>query len=106
VAPVDGDVMDRIMAAPRAAEVVANPPESPDLAELKARYGTEDEDELIYRAFLPQTDIDRMRAAGPVRRDYPLLASPELEQVRRLMQLTKLPLVEIKTAGLSVSLRR
>ncbi|MEL0253292.1 MAG: pyruvate carboxylase, partial [Novosphingobium sp.] len=74
VAPVDADVLDKIMAAPRAREVIANPPEMPDLDELKKRYGTEDDDELIYRAFVPQPDIDKMRAAGPVRRDFPLLS--------------------------------
>ncbi len=105
VAPVDGDVLDRIMAAPRAAEVLANPPEQPGLAELKKQYGTEDEDELIYRAFLPQPDIDKMRAAGPVKRDFPLLSSPELEQVRKLMQVAKLPVIELKSAGLNISLR-
>lgn len=106
VAPVDQDVLDRIMASPRAAEVLAHPPEQPDLAELKRRYGTEDEDELIYRAFLPQPDIDKMRAAGPVKRDFPLMSSPELEQVRKLMALTRLPVVEVRSGTLDVSLRR
>lgn len=106
VAPVDANVLDKIMAAPRAKEVLANPPETPDLDELKKRYGTEDEDELIYRAFVPQPDIDKMRAAGPVRRDYPLLSSPELEDVRKLMQIATIPVVEMKSEGLEISLRR
>ena len=106
VAPVDPDVLDRIMDAPRAKEVLANPPQHPDLDELKKQYGTEDEDELIYRAFIPQADIDRMRAAGPVRRDYPLLSSPELEQVRKLMTIANVPVVELRSAGLDISLRR
>ena len=71
-----------------------------------ALHGTEDEDELIYRAFLPQADIDKMRAAGPVQQDYPLMSSPELEQVGKLMAVAKLPVVEIKSAGLEISLRR
>ena len=106
VAPVDPEVMDRIMAAPRAKEVLANPPEALDLDELKKLHGTEDEDELIYRAFLPQADIDKMRAAGPVRQDFPLMSSPELEQVRKLMEIANVPVVEIKSAGLDISLRR
>lgn len=106
VAPVDADVLDRIMAAPRAKDVMAQPPEMPDLDTLKKRYGTQDEDELLYRAFVPQPDIDKMRAAGPVRRDYPLLSSPELEDVRKLMQVATLPVVELKSEGLSLSLRR
>lgn len=86
--------------------MLANPPEQTDLATLKRRYGTEDEDTLIYRAFLPQADIEKMLAAGPVRRDYPLLSSPELEQVRKLMGAVKVPFFEMKMAGLSVSLQR
>jgi oxaloacetate decarboxylase (Na+ extruding) subunit alpha len=106
VAPVDANVMDKIMSADRAKEVLAHPPEQPSLDDIKAQYGTQDEDELIYRAFLPQADIDKMRAAGPVRRDYPMLSSPELEQVRTLMKMTSLPVIEVKGAGLDVSLRR
>ena len=106
VAPVDPDVLDKIMASPRAKDVLANPPEQPDLTTLKKRYGTEDEDMLIYRAFLPQADIEKMQAAGPVRRDYPLLSSPELEQLRKLMKVTTLPVVEMTSPGFSFSLRR
>ncbi len=106
VAPVDPDVLDRIMAAPRAKEVLANPPESPDLDTLKQQHGTEDEDELIYRAFLPQSDIDAMRAAGPVRQDYPMLSSPELDQVRKLMQMAEVPLLQIRSEAMDLTLRR
>ncbi|RIV81957.1 pyruvate carboxylase [Aurantiacibacter xanthus] len=106
VAPVDPEVMDRIMSSPRAREVLDNPPADPDLDELKKQYGTEDLDELIYRATVPQADIDKMRAAGPVRRDYPLLSSPELEQARKLMEIARSPVVEVKTAGMDISLRR
>ena len=106
VAPIDPEVLDRIMAAPRAKEVVANPPESPDVEELKKRHDTQDEDELIYRAFLPQSDIDAMRAAGPVKQDYPLLSSPELEQVRKLMQLADVPLIQIRSETMDLTLRQ
>ncbi len=106
VAPIDPNVLDRIMASPRAKEVIDNPPADPELEELKTQYGTDDLDELIMRASVPQADIDKMRAAGPVQRDYPLMSSPELEQVRKLMAIATLPVVEIKSAGLNISLRR
>lgn len=106
VAPIDLDVFDRIMSSARAKEVVDNPPLDPDLDELIRQYGTEDLDELIYRATVPEADIDKMRAAGPVRRDYPLMSSPELDQVRQLMSLTTLPVVEVKSAVMTMSLRR
>lgn len=106
VAPVDPDVMDRIMNSARAKEVLANPPADPDLDELMKQYGTTDEDELILRATVPQADIDKMRAAGPVRRDYPLLSTPELDQVRKLMTVATMPVVEIKTGTMDITLIR
>lgn len=106
VAPVDPDVMDRIMNSARAKEVLVNPPADPDLDELMKQYGTTDEDELILRATVPQADIDKMRAAGPVRRDYPLLSTPELDQVRKLMTVATMPVVEIKTGTMDIALSR
>jgi oxaloacetate decarboxylase alpha subunit len=47
-----------------------------------------------------------MRAAGPVARDYPMLASPELERVRKLMSLATAPLVQIRSAELDLTMRR
>src|SRR6202051_4038933 len=84
VAPIDPNVRDKIMATPRAKQVVGAPPEQPTIEELRKRYGTEDDDELILRALVPGPDLEKMRAAGPVKRDFPLLSSPELNQVQRL----------------------
>jgi oxaloacetate decarboxylase (Na+ extruding) subunit alpha len=67
VAPIDPNVLDQIMTSARAREVLAKPPEQPTLADLKKLHGTDDEDELILRAFIPAADIARMRAAGPVK---------------------------------------
>jgi len=87
VAPVDANVMDIIMSSPRAKEVLANPPAQPTEDELRKQYGTNNDDELILRALVPGPAIDKMRAAGPVKRDYPLLSSPELDQVRKMLQI-------------------
>lgn len=106
VAPIDSDVMDKIMSSSRAKDVLANPPEEPSVDDLKKRYETEDEDELIYRFFFPQADIDKMRATGPVKTTYPLLSTPELEQARKLMQISNMPVIEVKSSTLNMSLRR
>jgi oxaloacetate decarboxylase alpha subunit len=106
VAPIDPNVLDKIMSSPRAKEVVANPPPQPTLEDLKKQYGTEDEDELILKATVPEADIAKMRAAGPVKQTYPLLSSPELERVRKLMKMTRSPVVEIRSAAMTVELRR
>lgn len=107
VAPIDGDVLDKIMSVPRAKEILAHPPEQPDLAELRHRHGTgENDDELILRALVPAADIERMRASGPIRRDYPALSSPEFEQVRRLMTVATTPIVQLQSAELDLTMRR
>ena len=106
VAPIDPNVRDMIMAAPRAKQVAGNPPEQPTIEELRKRYGTDDDDELILRALVPEPDLKKMREAGPVKRDFPLLSSPELDQVQRLMRIAKSPVVQIRSETLSLDLRR
>lgn len=106
VAPIDPEVLDRIMSAPRAREVLASPPEDPTIEELRRRYGGRNDDEMILRALVPLADLEKMWAAGPVRRDFPLLSSPELAQVQRLMRIAKAPVVQVTSAAMTVSLRR
>ena len=104
-APIDANVMDRIMAAPRAAEIFANPPEQPTIEELRRRFGTTNDDDLILAALVPESDLEAMRAAGPVKQDFPL-ASPEVEQVRSLLAAVNLPYMRVATEAMDVTLRR
>jgi oxaloacetate decarboxylase alpha subunit len=104
-APVQADVMDRIMASSRAAEIVARPPQAPTLEELRATHQTNDDDELILRALIPAHDLEAMRAAGPVRQDYPL-AAPELDEVRALLKVTSTPYLRVATERFDLELRR
>ena len=106
-APIDADVLDRIMArraAPTA--VVASPPEQPTLEELRARHGTgaDEDDLLILKALIPESDIDAMQAAGPVRRDYPL-SGPEVDQVRALLAVTGSPYLRLVTKSMDLELK-
>ncbi|TDJ63520.1 MAG: pyruvate carboxylase [Proteobacteria bacterium] len=104
--PIDADIMDRIMSTPRAKEVAANPPPQPSIEDLRKQYGTDDDDELILRALVPEADLNKMWAAGPVQQTYPLLSTPELDQVRRLMSMANSPVLQVKSAGFELSLRR
>ena len=105
-APIDPNVMDMIMASPRAKQVTDHPPPQPTIEELRKEYGTEDDDELILRALVAGDGLDKMRMAGPVKTSYPYLSSPALDQVRRLMNIARSPLVEIKSADFELSLRK
>jgi oxaloacetate decarboxylase alpha subunit len=106
VAPIEPNVLDKIMASARAKQVLANPPEHPTIEELRKRHGTDDDDELILRALVPEADLNRMREAGPVRRSFPLMASSELDQVQQLMRLTKAPSVQMRFGQMQVELHR
>jgi oxaloacetate decarboxylase (Na+ extruding) subunit alpha len=106
-APIDPEVLDQIMHSEQAGRVVANPPEQPTLEELRARHGTrpDEDDLLILKALIPQSDIEAMQAAGPVRRDYPL-TPPEVEELRELIGTVQTPYVQVATEQWAVELRR
>ncbi|MCC6706722.1 MAG: pyruvate carboxylase [Gammaproteobacteria bacterium] len=105
-APIDPNIMDIIMSSPRAKQVAANPPPQPTIEELRKEYGTDDDDELILRALVPGEGLEKMKKAGPVKTTYPYLSSPELDQVRRLMNIARSPLVEITSADFELTLRK
>jgi oxaloacetate decarboxylase alpha subunit len=105
-APIDPDVLDRIMSSPQAPALAASAPEQPSLAEIRRRYGDPaDDDELILRALLPADAIAAMRAAGPVREDYPVV-TPEAAEILRLLSLSSTRALRYRRAGLDVSLDR
>ncbi|MEM9123833.1 MAG: pyruvate carboxylase, partial [Pseudomonadota bacterium] len=106
-APIEPDVLDKIMSNDRAKPIGDNPPPQPTEDELRAQYGTgSDDDELILKALIPQPDIDKMRAAGPVKRVFPLLSSPEIDQVRKLMAIAQSPVVKVQSDVFNLTLRR
>jgi hypothetical protein len=85
----------------------AGPPEQPTLEELRARHGTGlgEDDLLILKALIPESDIAAMQAAGPVARDYPLLA-PEIEEIRSLIKTVQSPYVRVSGERWALDLKR
>lgn len=81
-APIDPDVLDRILGRPRAAEIRDEPdPSTP--AQLRARFGTRiPDEELLLRASMPAEHVDAMLAAGPAPTHY----DPAVFQVTRLLR--------------------
>lgn len=106
VAPIEPEVLDRIAAAPRYREIAARPPENPDLEEIRRAHGGVDDDELLLRALVPASDIAAMRAAGPVRRSFPMLSSPELDFAAELMRLTQARSFRIALGQFDLTLER
>ena len=106
VAPVEPQIMDRIASAAKYKEILTHPPENPSLEEIRKRHGGVDDDELLLRALVPPHDIDAMRAAGPIRLDFPTLSSPELQFARQLMEVANSRHLQIKSSELSIELSR
>lgn len=106
VAPIDPNVLDKIMSSARAKDVLASPPENPSLEELRKRHGTNNDDELILRALVPEADLIRMRSSGPVKRNFPLLSTPELDQVQQIMRTVRSPSLQARLGKLQVELYR
>ena len=104
VAPIDPNVLDKIMSNVRAKTVAKSPPEQPTIQELRKRHGTDDDDELLLRALVPEADIKRMRDAGPVQRVFPTLSSPELEEVNRLIRSANLPSLQLRIGLIELEL--
>jgi oxaloacetate decarboxylase alpha subunit len=81
-APIDPQVVERILSRPRAKELAAEPP-PPSPAELRRTLGRGIcDEELLLRATMPGEQVDAMRAAGPAKRHY----NPDLAPVLRLLR--------------------
>jgi oxaloacetate decarboxylase (Na+ extruding) subunit alpha len=61
--PVDPDVKDRILALPRARQLMAEPP-PPDVAELRRRFPGTGDEEMLLRAAMPAGEVDAMLTAA------------------------------------------
>jgi pyruvate/oxaloacetate carboxyltransferase len=83
-APLDPDVLDRILDRPRAREL-ASEPEPPTPAELRRQFGTAiSDEELLLRAHMPAEQVDAMLAAGPAPQHFNPALAPVLTLLREL----------------------
>ncbi|QUG92767.1 biotin carboxyl carrier protein (plasmid) [Pseudomonas putida] len=81
-APIETNVLDRILSRPRAKELM-HEPSALTLTELRKKFkpGLDDE-EFILRATMPADQVDAMLAAGPSKRRY----NPELVGMLELLK--------------------
>ncbi len=86
VAPLDPNVLDKIMSSPKAKSYENWEPPQPSLADLRAKFGGSiSDDELILRLLVPENDIDVMRATPRRQRDF----SPTSKQTRYIQELVE-----------------
>ncbi len=94
-APVDPEVMDRIMANPRTKELQAETGMA-DLKTLRSRIGeTLSDEEFLLRATMPAAQVDAMQAAGPAPRHYDPDTLAVMDLVRTVLKRRDVTAFEI-----------
>jgi len=83
LAPVDADVLDRIIANGSPHIALKPEPLAPALAKLRRQYPRATDDERALRIMFAGTQVDDMLSAGPTRTDY-VFEKPLLRLVREL----------------------
>ncbi len=83
-APIDPEVMDRIVRSPAGRRIGAPAPLPPALPRLRAAHGRISDDELLLRVMFPDEHVDAMLAAGPARRALPDGRRPLVDLVAAL----------------------
>ncbi|WP_066913092.1 carboxyltransferase [Millisia brevis] len=104
VAPLDQNVLDDIMAGPKAKTYTDWEPPQPELSELRRKFGTGiSDDELILRLLVPESDVDAMRATPQRTVDYGL-TSRELANIRTLISTSVGAYLHVESGGFELTL--
>ena len=104
--PIDPEVLDKIEALPRTAELREEPSMAP-LEDLRRRFGPGlSDEEFLLRATMPAGQVDAMRSAGPARRDYFPLARPVLRLIEEITRRKDLHDISVERKGFRLQLRR
>ncbi|WP_040798150.1 carboxyl transferase [Nocardia higoensis] len=104
VAPLDQNVLDKIMAGPKAKSYAEWEPPQPELSELRQKFGAGiSDDELILRLLVPEHDIEVMRATPPRTVDYGL-TSRETAAVRTLISTAVGAYLHVESGGFELTL--
>ncbi|MGH8999345.1 MAG: carboxyltransferase [Acidimicrobiia bacterium] len=105
---VEGDVADRILSQPRAADFKGWERPQPSLRELRQRFGlTISDEELLLRAMHPDAEVDAMLASGPPRTTPRTKASEIVENIAELVSAPRsLCQMSVSLPELSITVRR
>lgn len=103
-APIDQNVMDRIMANPRTRELEAEQGMA-DVATLRKKLGTHlSDEEFLLRATMPQNLVDAMQAAGPAEREYDPKKVPLMNLLREVLQRTDIDSFSLDKGDIAVEI--
>jgi oxaloacetate decarboxylase alpha subunit len=108
-APIDQNVLDRILSTDRGREMQRWEPPQPSIGELKEQYGDRNmtDEELLRRYLVPLQDVEATRAAGPAARDTVIEADGvPVALIEELLTSSRVAFAQIDMARSSITLRR
>ena len=108
-APIDENVLDRMLSTDRGKEMQAWVPPQPTIGEMKEQYGdrTMSDEELLRRYLVPLQDVEATHAAGPASRTYHFEDDGIPESlINDLLAGQRASYAHIETEGSAVTLRR
>jgi len=71
-APVDQNVLDKISSLPQAKSILNTEPAEPSIQELRHKIGSGiSDEEFLIRLALPNSEVEDMLSAGPIKTEYP-----------------------------------
>lgn len=108
LAPIDPNVLDRILGTPGAAQYMTLEPPPPLIEGSRARFGPSiSDDELLLRISIPDKFMESMKAEGPIKTSFPsALTTPLAELVRRVINQRRVAYVHVERKGLRLTARR
>jgi oxaloacetate decarboxylase alpha subunit len=108
LSPIQPDILDRILAAPRAAEIGTEPVEQITLEEARRRWGGPgvSDEEMLSNYLAPAADVQATREAGPPLRDYHFRESPLETTLDLVLKAGGANLLRYEHEGLALTLRR
>ena len=105
--PIDPEVLDRILAQPRAKEFINWQAPQPTLAEIRSRFNPNiSDEELLLRLITSDREVEGMLAAGPIPTDPRRSSAKLLRNLESLMVDSGRTAVRVSTPEFSLDLRR
>jgi oxaloacetate decarboxylase alpha subunit len=106
-APIDEDVLDRMLSTDRGREMQTWVPPQPSISELKTQYGDQSmsDEELLRRYLVPSQDVEATRAAGPPSRSFAPREMAHDPVISELLASSRAVFAHVETADTSVTVR-
>lgn len=106
-APVDPDVLDRIMSSPRGKELVHWQRPQISFEDLRREIGPGySEEELLLMILVGEKDIKAMREAGPIQTEYSTAGKSLLSLIKELSNRKNSNYIQIRKNKFSLTLRK